>query len=100
MTITKTSNKSNVTLSIEGSLDTFSCVQFSDEIDSVLLDGAVNLYFNLKGVSYICSSGLRILLATQKKVTALGTKMEIIGANETVKGILDVTGFAGVLTIK
>lgn len=50
-------------------------------------------------MEYISSAGLRVLLTAQKKVNALGTEMKIIGANETVKEIFDITGFFGIINI-
>jgi anti-sigma B factor antagonist len=100
MTITKTINDNNIILSINGRLDTVTSKQLSDELDQIFSNGSYNLFLDLKGLEYISSAGLRILLIAQKQVAALGTKMELNGINETVKGVLDMTGFSGILTIK
>jgi anti-sigma B factor antagonist len=59
----------------------------------------INLIFDFNTMEYISSAGLRVLLTAQKKVNALGTEMKIIGANETVKEIFDITGFFGIINI-
>jgi anti-sigma B factor antagonist len=100
MTITKSVLNNNVTLSIEGSMDTYHSVQLSDELDQIFSVGKFNIYFDLTELSYISSSGLRVLIAAQKKATATGTKMEFTGLNDTVKEIFKITGFDSILTIR
>jgi hypothetical protein len=34
-----------------------------------------------------------------QKVNVLGTEMKIIGANETVKEVFNITGFSGIMII-
>jgi anti-sigma B factor antagonist len=100
MIITKTLDGNNITLSIVGRLDTITSVELSNELDKIFAEGAFNFILDLKGLDYISSAGLRILLVTQKQVTLKGTKLELTGVNETVKSVLDMTGFSGILTIK
>ena len=100
MTITKTTNANNISLSIAGRLDTVTSVQLSNELDKIFAEGAFNLFLDLKGLEYISSAGLRVLLVAQKQVSSQGTKLELTGVNETVKQVLDITGFSGILTIK
>lgn len=100
MTITKTLNGNDITLTIVGRLDTVTSVQLSNEVDQVFATGASNLVFDLKGLDYISSAGLRVLLVAQKQAAAKGTKLELTGVSASVKQILDITGFSGILTIK
>jgi anti-sigma B factor antagonist len=100
MLIIKTISGKTVTLSIEGNMDTYHSVQLSDELEKIFVEGAFNIIIDLKELNYISSSGLRVLLAAQKKVTSLGAKMEIRGANDSVKEILKVTGFSNLLDIR
>lgn len=99
MTIVKTVNEDNITLNISGRLDCTTSDQLSAELESIFLSGACNLHFNLKDLDYISSSGLRVLIVTQKKVKSLGTKLELSGVNDSVKSVLDMTGFSNILTI-
>ena len=52
-----------------------------------------------KGVDYISSAGLRVLLTAQKKMNAQG-HMELVNVNEAVMDIFEMTGFADILEIK
>lgn len=74
-------------------------VQLSNELGTTLEGGPVNLVFDFIALEYISSAGLRVLLTAQKKMKALGTEMEITGANETVKEVFEITGFSGILKI-
>jgi len=99
MTITKTSDDYNITLSIAGRLDSMTSTQLSDEVNKIFSEGASNIHFDLKELDYISSAGLRILIVTQKHAKSIGTKFVLSGVNESVKEVLDITGFSGILTI-
>lgn len=100
MEITKTQVENTVTLAIMGRLDTVTSTLLSTELDIILTGGSPNLIFDLKNLEYISSAGLRVFLTAQKRVKSNGSTMKIIGANEMVKEIFEVTGFAGIMTIE
>lgn len=99
MKIVKTTTGNTVTLSIQGRLDTVTSTQLANELSGVFEGEAVNLVFEFSELEYISSAGLRVLLTAQKKTNALGTEMKIVGANEAVKEIFDITGFSGIMNI-
>lgn len=85
-------------MKIEGRLDTTTAPELEkaingegDELKSLVLD--------FKGVDYISSAGLRVLLTAQKKMNAQGY-MELINVGETVMDVFEMTGFADILVIK
>ncbi len=97
MTITKTQNGNALTLAPEGRLDTMTAPELEKEIkDSI--EGIASLTFDLKGLEYISSAGLRVLLAAQKAMNARG-EMKVCNVNETVAEIFEVTGFNDILNI-
>lgn len=63
------------------------------------LDGIKNLVLDIKGVEYISSAGLRVLLAAQKKISKTGL-MKVMNACPEVMEIFEVTGFTEILTIE
>ena len=63
------------------------------------LDGS-KLTVALSGRLDISSAGLRVLLSAQKMLNASGGAMKIVGANDIVKEIFEVTGFSDILTIE
>lgn len=99
MKVIKNTTGNTTTLSVEGRLDTVTSVQLANELSAIFEGEAVNLVFEFTGLEYISSAGLRVLLTAQKKVNALGMEMKIVGANETVKEIFDITGFSGIMKI-
>ncbi|MDD2421263.1 MAG: STAS domain-containing protein [Heliobacteriaceae bacterium] len=99
MKITKKTSEDATTLALQGRLDTVTSTHLANELSAIFEGGAVNLVFDFTALEYISSAGLRVLLTAQKKVNVLGTEMKIIGANETVKEIFDITGFSGIMKI-
>ena len=60
---------------------------------------AKNLVLDLKGVQYISSAGLRVLLGAQKKMQKIGS-MKVTNVCEAVMEVLEMTGFADILVIE
>ena len=98
MTVTKKKNGSILLANVEGRVDTVTAPQFESEIKSDL-NGVTVLVLDFSQLTYISSAGLRVLLLLQKVMNKQGS-MKIVGANETVKEIFDVTGFCDILTIE
>ena len=93
MEIKKTADGAKLTLAPIGRVDTIT----SPELEgAVQLDGVEELVFDLSQVDYISSAGLRVLLASQKKMA--GKKMLIAGARPAVKEVFDITGFSDIFT--
>ena len=84
MTITKTQNGTDLTLALEGRLDTITAPELEAELKKSL-PGAETL--------------LRVLLSAHKLMSAKGG-MKIVNVNEIVKEVFEVTGFADILTIE
>jgi len=98
MNIIKTKNEDQLTVAVEGRLDTLTAPELETELKAEL-DGITDLTLDLSGLEYISSAGLRVLLVTQKAMNAKGT-MKVTGVNETVNEIFEVTGFTDILTIE
>ena len=69
-------NVENTVVEIVGRLDTTTAPSLETNISETIGD-AKNLILDLKGLEYISSAGLRVLLATQKKMKNVGT-MKVI----------------------
>ena len=98
MTITKIKNDNFLTLKLEGRLDTTTAPQLESEL-SENLNGVTELTIDFAGLSYISSAGLRVLLATQKRMNKQGS-MKLINVNEIVMEVFEITGFVDILTIE
>ena len=97
MTISKTRNGAAMTVAVEGRLDTTTAPQLEAELKGAL-DGITELTMDLKGMEYISSAGLRVLLSAQKSMNRQGT-MKVTGVSETVMEVFEVTGFCDILNI-
>ena len=98
MTINKSKNGSELTLAVEGRLETTTAPELDVVVKSEL-DGVSSLILDFSKLEYISSAGLRVLLAAQKIMNRQGD-MKVTGANEIVTEIFDITGFSEILTIE
>lgn len=98
MTITKTVNGSETILAVEGRLDTNTAGELEQAVKASFA-GCTDLIFDLNGLAYVSSAGLRVLLLAQKTMNKQGN-MIIRNVNDDVMEIFDVTGFVDFLTIE
>ena len=98
MTIEKKINQETVTLIISGRLDTQTAPELESELDAVL-PGLKELTFDMTGLEYVSSAGLRVILKAQKAMNAQGS-MKLTGVNDSIMEVFDITGFLDILTIE
>ncbi len=99
MDISKNYNGKELTLAIEGRIDTVTSQdlenQINDEMgkfDSLILD--------FKDLEYISSAGLRVLIAAQKKLKQDDVPMTINNVNDAISEIFRMSGFDKILKIE
>ena len=98
MTINKTLDGTNLTLALEGRLDTMTAPELEAELNASLKD-AESLTLDFSKLEYISSAGLRVLLSCQKIMSKQGS-MKVIHVSDLIKEIFEVTGFIDILTIE
>ena len=98
LNIVKDANGADLTVSLEGRLDTTTAPQLESELKGSL-DGVSNLVLDLSNLEYISSAGLRVLLSAQKIMNKQGS-MTIKNVSEEIMEIFEVTGFVDILTIE
>ena len=92
MEITKEFNDKELTISIDGRIDTITSQDLDNEINSEM--GKFNsLVIDFTDVEYISSAGLRVLIATQKKLKVENIPFVIKNVNDTVNEIFRMSGF-------
>lgn len=99
MNITSTAKEKELTIALEGRLDTTSAPQLEKELGAAL-DGVENLILEFENLRYISSAGLRVLLGAQKKMNAQKGTMVIRHANEMIMEVFEVTGFLDILNVE
>lgn len=87
-----------VTVNIAGRVDTVTAPELEKGVKPYIGEG-VEMVFNCGKMDYISSSGLRVVLATHKQVTATGGKFMVTNLNAEVKSVFDLTGFSRIITL-
>lgn len=98
MTIEKTLNGTELTIALNGRLDTTTAPQLEAELKRSV-SGVEKLVLDFSALEYLSSAGLRVLLAAQKVMNKQG-EMIVKHVNETIAEIFEVTGFSDILTIE
>ena len=98
MNINKTVNATELTVALEGRLDTATAPALEAELNQSLA-GITKLVLDFSALEYLSSAGLRVLLSAQKTMNKQG-EMIVKNVNETINEIFEVTGFCDVLTIE
>ena len=85
-------------IEVSGRLDTVTAPELEKTIEEDI-EGTKNLVLDIKGVEYVSSAGLRVLLAAQKKISKTGL-LKVINVCPDVMDIFEVTGFTDILAIE
>ena len=85
-----------VTLEITGRLDTTTAPNLESVINE-LSEDTKELIFDMSGVEYISSAGIRVLLSAYKKINLNQGTMRIEEANEQVYEVFEMTGLLEML---
>ncbi len=98
MTINKTQKNEKIIFAIEGRLDTTTAPQLQ-EVLIPAFDESKDITLDFAELVYVSSAGLRVLLMGQKQAKKTGGAMSLTGVSEEVMEVLEMTGFADMLTI-
>ena len=98
MTIEIKKNAGETVITVAGRVDTTTAPALDKAINEDIGD-AKNLVLDIKGVEYISSAGLRVLLGAQKKMQKIGS-MKVMNVCEEVMEVFEMTGFADILVIE
>ncbi len=98
MNIRKTLENDQLTVALEGRLDTVTAPQLEGELRTAV-SGVSRLVFDLGALEYVSSAGLRVLLSAQKVMNRQGS-MTIRNVSPEIMEIFDVTGFTDILSIE
>ncbi len=96
MNITKEAADGKLTITLEGRLDTTTAPDLDAELNA-MPEGTSELVLDFNQLDYISSAGLRVLLSAQKRMAGA---LRVVGVNETVNEVFEVTGFSDILTIE
>ena len=98
MTINKTLENGKLSLVLEGRLDTTTAPGLQDALVAAF-DEANEILLDFKSIAYVSSAGLRALLIGEKTAKAKGANMILSCVSADIMEVLEMTGFADILTI-
>lgn len=99
MNIIKNYNQKELTIIVEGRIDTITSQQLDKEIQEEL-EKFNFLIMDFSNLEYISSAGLRVLISTQKKLKPANIPFVIKNVNNAVSEIFRMSGFDKILTIE
>ena len=98
MTIEIKKSTNEMVIELSGRLDTSTAPVLQKTINEDIPEN-VNLVLDLKGLEYISSAGLRVLLNAQKRMSESGS-MKLKNVCEEIMDVFEMTGFADILEIE
>lgn len=99
MTIDRNELNGAVILKLGGRLDTTTAAELEDAVNQCR-DQVMHLTLDFTNLDYISSAGLRVILMTQKTMQARKADMRIVGVNESIMEVFEITGFTDILIIE
>lgn len=93
--------KDTLYVQITGELDLHTATDFSQGLDKYLqkYPSIKNLILDLKGIDFIDSSGLGVILSKYKLISKKGGQIALVGVSPQVKRIFEVSGMLKIMSI-
>ena len=86
-------------VTLTGRLDGFGAQQLETGLKEIVRDDTRSVIFNLAGVDYLSSAGIRVLLGLKKRLKLRDGTLALINVREFPKSVLEMAGFLTVLDI-
>jgi anti-anti-sigma factor len=77
---------------LRGELDPHTAPRLRTEIDRAFESGRANLVLDLAGLSFIDSSGLRVIISAHKDAAERNGHLVLRSPSQTTRRLLDITG--------
>ncbi len=89
-----------VVLVLVGELDPHTAPTLRDHLDAVVDDETTTVVLDVAGLSFIDSSGLRVIIAAHKDMDGRGGHLILRSPTTTTLRLLEVTGLAEHITVE
>lgn len=96
LSINVSQNGASLTYTLTGRIDTTTAPQLSANLN---LDGARELVFDLAGIDYLSSAGLRVFLQAQATMNQSGGTMRIVHCRPHIRKFFEIVGFTSVMEV-
>jgi anti-sigma B factor antagonist len=87
------------TVTVRGELDLLSSPLLERALGPVLDSDAEQVIVDLRGLEFMDSSGLHVLLRAHQLIHDAGRRLVLVRGSETVQRVFDLTGVSDTLTI-
>lgn len=84
---------------LEGDLDTSSADSAEQKLNELIDGGTTKILVNLAQVRFVSSAGLRVLLATAKRLRGMDGDLRVSNLNEMVSQVFEISGFTAILSV-
>ena len=81
-------------------IDTMNATQFEQDIQPALADGGVNLEMDCDNLTYMASSGLRIIQKTMRTVMPQKGQFKMTNVSPEIYKVLAMTGFTKFMKVE
>lgn len=99
MEITSKVDGDLVVFQLAGRIDAATSPSVENAVNTAVGGGAKRVIFDMNGVGYVSSAGLRVILLAAKKAQAAGGGMSVCGLQAGVQQVFDVSGFGKIVPI-
>ena len=96
----ETRKEENATVvSVTGKMDAVSAPELEKELSQLMADGEKGFVLDLGELDYISSAGLRVILATAKRLKEKEGKILLASLQDMVKEVFEISGFSAIIPI-
>ncbi|MHB1080290.1 MAG: anti-sigma factor antagonist [Prosthecobacter sp.] len=97
--IATTRLSSSATLSLTGRLDGLSSPELEQQVCALIASGVRTLTFDLSGLDYVSSAGLRVFIIAAKKLKASGGAAHFTSLTPAVRDVFHISGLLTALGV-
>ena len=83
-------NLGTVTVRLTGSLDTATSPELESQLSPILATQIKNIAFDLAGLKFISSAGLRVFSATRKTLTGRGGEVTFVNMQPQIREVFEI----------
>lgn len=99
MEITSKIDGDIVQFQLAGNVDASTSPNVEHAVNNAIVGGSKRVIFDMSGVGYISSAGLRALLLAAKQAKAAGGGVAVFGLQPSVEEVFTVAGFGRIVPI-
>ena len=81
-------------------IDTLNAGEFENDIQQVLQEAGINLVMDCADLTYLASTGLRVIQKTMRAVMKEKGQFKIVNVNPAIYKVFQMTGFTKFMTIE